>query len=138
MARTVAEVMTTRLETVDASDSIQAAAERMRESNCGDVLVTQDGQIVGIVTDRDLVVRGLAAGSDPSTEVGPMATDVVQGIPATASVSNAAALMREKHVRRLPVVDNGVLVGIVSIGDLAKSEDGESVLAEISAAPANN
>ena len=101
-------------------------------------MLVDGDRLLGIVTDRDLVVRGIAAGRDPrQTPIGDLCTPAVISVSAGASTNKAVALMRSAAVRRLPVVDNGRLLGVVSIGDLAIAHDESSALAAISATPAN-
>ena len=112
----------------------------MRDREIGDVLVVrEDGSLCGLVTDRDLVVRGLAEGLDPTSAA---IEDICNHDPVTISsdqsAEDAVKMMREHNIRRLPVVDGGDLVGIISLGDLAIEKDPKSVLADISKAPANN
>jgi CBS domain-containing protein len=139
MARTVEEIMTRDPRTVDADDTIVDAARVMRDSDIGDVVVMDGGQVSGIVTDRDIVVRGIAEGRDPdSTAVSEVCTTGVETIDPSAAVDDALRTMREHDIRRLPVVKNGRPVGIVSLGDLAVERDPESTLADISAASPDN
>jgi CBS domain-containing protein len=139
MPERIADVMTPNPVTLPESTLVREAAEVMRANDIGDVIVADDrGAVVGIVTDRDVVVRVVAEGRDPrATRVGDIAsrdlTAVGPGDPATLAVD----LMRERAIRRLPVVENGKPVGIVSIGDLALERDPDSALADISAAPPN-
>jgi CBS domain-containing protein len=111
----------------------------MKEADVGDVVVAEDGQLIGILTDRDIVVRVLAEHLDPKkTKVADIASTDVRTLRPEDGVEKAVELMRENAVRRIPVVDNeGQLKAIVSIGDLAMREDPKSVLADISKAPAN-
>src|SRR5207248_319637 len=96
------------------------AAQIMRERNIGDVIVESDERICGIVTDRDIVVRVVAYGTDPDTaKLDKLCTSDVIAISPDDKVDRAVALMREHVVRRLPVVDNGRPIGVVSLGDLA-------------------
>jgi len=135
MAQTVEEIMTRDPRTVNGSDTVTDAARLMRDSDIGDVIVVDDGQVSGIVTDRDIVIRGVAEGRDPdSTEVSDVHTASVETIEPDASVDDAVSLMREKDIRRLPVAKNGRPVGIVSLGDLAVEREPDSALADISAA----
>ena len=135
MARTVEEIMTRNPRTVDASDTVTDAARVMRDSDIGDVVVMEDGQVSGIVTDRDIVVRAVSEGRDPdSTPVSEVCTTGVETIEPEASVDDALSLMREKDIRRLPVAKNGRPVGIISLGDLAVEREPDSTLADISAA----
>jgi CBS domain-containing protein len=135
MARTVEEIMTTNPRTVNADDTVLQAAQVMRDSDIGDVVVVEDGQVAGIVTDRDIVVRSVADGRDAdSTTVGDIATTGIQAIEPEASVDDALRTMREDDIRRLPVAKNGRPVGIVTLGDLAVEREPDSTLADISAA----
>jgi CBS domain-containing protein len=135
MARTVEEIMTTNPRTVNVDDTVLDAAQVMRDNDIGDVIVVEDGQVTGIVTDRDIAVRAVADGRDPdSTPVGDVATTGIQAIEPGASVDDALRMMREHDIRRLPVVKNGRPVGIISLGDLAVEREPDSTLADISAA----
>ena len=135
MAQTVEQIMTRDPRTVDASDTVMDAARVMRDNDIGDAVVMDGGQITGIVTDRDIVVRGVAEGRDPeSTDVSEVCTTGVETIEPEASVDDALSRMREKDIRRLPVAKNGRPVGIVSLGDLAVEREPDSTLADISAA----
>ena len=138
MATIVRDVMMTNPLSVDAQASIRQAAEVMRDNDIGDVLVVGDGALRGIVTDRDIVVRGLAGGRQPdATPVGDVCSPELTVVDAEAEVHEAADLMGRHAVRRLPVVDNNEIVGVVSLGDLARRGEPESALRDISAAPPN-
>jgi CBS domain-containing protein len=135
MTQTVEHVMTTNPRTVNVDDTVRDAAVVMRDSDIGDVIVVEDGQVTGIVTDRDIVVRAVAEGRDAdSTPVSEVCTTGIQAIEPDASVDDALRMMREHDIRRLPVVKNGRPVGIVSLGDLAVEREPDSTLADISAA----
>jgi CBS domain-containing protein len=135
---TIRDVMTLKLTTLPMSASVRDAARAMRDANIGDVLVVNNGNLCGMVTDRDVVVRGIAAGRDPSsTPVADICSQAITTVSPTDSIDHAVQLMRQKALRRLPVVENGRPVGIVSIGDLAQNRDPQSALGEISAAPPN-
>jgi CBS domain-containing protein len=135
MAQTVRDVMTTDLVTCSSSAPIRDAAGYMRDHDIGDVLVVDDGAIRGIVTDRDIVVRCVAEGGDTrQAKVGDVCTSNLTTVPADASIQDAARIMRDQALRRLPVVDRGKPVGIVSLGDLAVEADPSSALGGISAA----
>lgn len=137
--QTIREVMTADPVHVPEDMNIMQVAEIMRDRDIGDVIVTNGSSVVGIVTDRDLVVRGLASGNGvEAMTVGSVATRDVQAVGPDDHVGRAVSLMSEQAIRRLPVVDGGSLVGVVSIGDLAIERDPESALAEISQAPPNN
>src|SRR3954447_11870129 len=139
MARTVEEIMTREPRTVNASDTIVDAARVMNEGDIGDVIVVDGEQIQCIVTDRDIVVRAIAEGRDPqSTSVSDVCTTGIEAIEPSASVDDALRKMREGDIRRLPVVQDGRPVGIVSLGDLAVEREPDSTLADISAASPDN
>jgi CBS domain-containing protein len=138
MASIVRDVMMTNPLSVDAGASIRQAAEVMRDNDIGDVLVVGDGNLRGIVTDRDIVVRALADGRQPdTTPVGDICSPELTVVDAQAEVDEAADLMGRHAVRRLPVVEDNEVVGIVSLGDLARRGDPEAALSDISAAPPN-
>lgn len=134
----VREVMTPEPTTIHADAMVLEAARVMREDNIGALIVTNSDGIHGVLTDRDIVVRAIAAGRDPSgTRVVDICSRDITSVQPEAAVSDAIRVMREKAVRRLPVVDSGQPIGIISLGDLAIERDRDSVLGEISAAPAN-
>jgi CBS domain-containing protein len=137
---TVQDVMTADPIMMPASATILAAAQKMRSAAIGDVLVLDDdgGKILGIVTDRDMVVRGIAEGLDPRVNtLDQICSRTLTTVSPDDSIEAAEQLMREKAIRRLPVVKRGRPVGIVSIGDLAIEQDRDSTLADVSAAPPN-
>ena len=136
---TVRDAMTPDPRCVDASASITEAAQHMRDGDVGAILVTEGDTLSGIVTDRDIVVRSLAEGRDPDeTKAGDVCTSDPQTLSPDDELGDAVRTVKESNVRRLPVVEDGKPVGILSLGDLAEKLDPESVLADISAAPANN
>ena len=135
MGRTVEEIMTRDPRTVNADDPVIDAARIMRDSDIGDAVVMDGGQVTGIVTDRDIVVRGVAEGIDAeAASVGDVCTTGVETIEPEASVDEALSRMRVTDIRRLPVAKNGRPVGIISLGDLAVEREPDSTLADISAA----
>jgi CBS domain-containing protein len=139
MATTVDQVMTHDPRTVSPDDTVLDAARQMREGDVGDVLVVDGGKLAGILTDRDIVVRAVADGRDPSdVRVGDIRTEGVATLTPDQPLEDAIRLMRDQDVRRAPVVQDGRPVGILSIGDLAVDRDTGSVLADISAASPNN
>ncbi|MFC7303332.1 CBS domain-containing protein [Streptomyces monticola] len=135
MAEIVREVMTPGVVAVRPDASLVEAAQLMRAQDIGDVIVATDGQVLGVLTDRDITMRAVADGADPLTV---SAQAVCTPNPVVVSpedaVEAAVSLMREHAVRRLPVVEGGRPVGMVSIGDLAVSQDPRSALADISRA----
>ncbi len=137
-SRSVADVMSTQLVTVASNATVVEAARLMRDHDVGPVLVMDGDRLYGIVTDRDITIRVVAEDRAPDrtplTEIA--SRDVVMLTP-DDTVEDAIRLMRQRAVRRLPVVENGRPVGIVSLGDLAVGRDPDSALADISAAEPN-
>ena len=135
----IRDVMTPEPVTVAATTTLEQAARHMRDAGIGNVIVLEGELITGILTDRDIVVRAVAEGWDTSqTPVGDVAIRELTTISPDEPVDAAVALMRERSIRRLPVVESGRPVGIVSLGDLALERDPDSCLGEISAAPPND
>lgn len=121
---TIRDVMTTRLVTVTPDSTAVDAAIAMRDNNIGPVLVVDDGKICGILTDRDITVEGVAAGKDlRTTKVIDLCTTDVQTVTPDTSIEDAVHLMQDNSIRRLPVVEHGKPVGIVSLGDLTTDLD---------------
>ncbi len=118
----IREVMTPNPRSVSPSDSIQNAAAIMRDEDAGAVPVVDNGRAVGIVTDRDIVVRVVAEGGQLNSPVRDIVSRSLVSASPDMSPREAADLMSEYQIRRLPVVENDRLVGIVSIGDLAVKE----------------
>ena len=138
MPQSIREVMTPNPVTIPADISAADAARLMRGRDIGDVLVMNQDRVMGIITDRDIVVRAVAAGQDPANvRVGDICSKELHTVEHTATVEEVIKLMREKAVRRVPVMDGVRPVGIVAIGDLAIERDRESALGDISAAPPN-
>jgi CBS domain-containing protein len=139
MAQSIQEVMTPDPHTVPADATLEQAAREMKSDDVGAVLVEDNGNIAGILTDRDIVVRAIAEGRDPSSiKVGEVASRDVKTLTPDSSVEDAIKIVREQNVRRIPVVEDGRPAGIVSIGDLAIERDSDSALADISSEPPNN
>lgn len=140
MPQRVSELMTTDPVAFTSQASLRDAAAAMRDRNIGDVVVTKpDGTVCGIVTDRDIVVRAIAEGNDPSTTtLDEICSHKLVAVGPDDPVAVAVKKMEQQAIRRLPVMENGTLVGIISIGDLAVERDRESALGEISAAAPNN
>jgi CBS domain-containing protein len=120
--------------------TVLEAARAMRDAEIGDVIVVNSqNTLKGIVTDRDIAVRSVAENRDPSqTTLLNICSESLTVLSPSDGISDAVRVMREHALRRLPVVDGGTPVGIVSLGDLAVFRDPDSVLADISAAPANH
>ena len=140
MAESVSDVMTPNPRTVTPSDSLVDAAKIMRDADVGAVVVTESDVVTGIVTDRDVVVRAIAEGANPAeaTVADAVEDRELKTVTPDQSVDDVISLMREEKVRRIPVVEDGRAVGIVSIGDLALDREPRSALAQISEPPANN
>ena len=139
MPDTLADVMTRDPIVFEASSPVAEAARAMRDNDTGDVLVAEDGTLCGIVTDRDIVVRAVAEEADLSSlPLSDVCTSDVTALSPDDSVEQAIQVMREQDVRRLPVVEDGRPVGIVTLGDLAVEQDPGSVLSDISASAPNN
>jgi len=119
----VRDVMTPGPIGVDYHQSIGEAARTMRDWGVGAVLVVSHGSLYGLVTDRDLVVRAVAEARAADQPVGPLSSGDLIGVAANADAGEAARLMREHAVRRLPVIEGGQVTGIVSLGDLALQDD---------------
>jgi CBS domain-containing protein len=118
--------MTPNPRTVSPQDSIQNAARIMRDEDTGVVPVVDNGKPVGVITDRDIVVRAVAEGGQLNRPVRDIVTNELIAATPDMSVSEATELMSAHQVRRLPVVENNRLVGIVSIGDIAVKEGKDS------------
>jgi CBS domain-containing protein len=126
MARTVEELMHEDVQTVRPDDTVKHAAVVMEACEIGPLPVCDGKRLVGIVTDRDITVRAVAAGRDPNTtsvrEV--MTAEALATCRPEQSVDDAVALMRRHEVRRLPVLDkDNRLVGMVALADLAQHTD---------------
>ena len=136
MAQQIRELMTPNPVALPGTASVHEAARAMRDAQIGDVIVIENNQLCGIVTDRDIVVRILAETRDPATTtLADICSHSIVTVTPTESVEEAVRLMRAHAIRRLPVVEGGQPVGIVSLGDLAVERDPGSALGEISGAP---
>lgn len=133
------DVMSKKVEVLDGSTDVIDVARTMRDRDIGDVLVRLDDGRVGIVTDRDVVVRGVANDRDLGlTPVAEICTSDVATLRTDATIGDAVEMMRSRNVRRIPVMEDGQPAGIVSLGDLALEREPGSPLADISAAPPND
>ena len=138
MTQSIRDVMSANPITMPVASTVSEAARTMREANIGDIIVLEGDQLYGIVTDRDIVVRTVAEGRDPETAtLGDICSREMTTLSPTDIVEDAVRLMRDKAIRRVPVIENGTPIGIVSLGDLAVSQDPHSTLGHISAAPPN-
>lgn len=138
MAQKVRDAMTPNPLEVQVDATLAEVAVAMKGADVGAILVLDDGTLRGIVTDRDITIRAVAASKGPETKVSEiLSTDLVTLSP-DDDMEKAVALSREKAVRRFPVCENKKPVGIISLGDLALAKDPQSALAAISGAPPNN
>ncbi|HHU73329.1 MAG TPA: CBS domain-containing protein [Clostridiales bacterium] len=131
----VRDIMTKDVVCLRSDDTIERAARLMKQYNVGSLPVCTDDKIIGIVTDRDITVRSVAPGSLSMQRVGDIMTrDPVVGNP-DLEVEDAANLMSERQIRRLPIVENNSLVGIVALGDISleRQKSAGSALKNISA-----
>jgi CBS domain-containing protein len=114
------EIMTKDCATVTLKDNVYEVAVKMKQEDTGFIPVVDGKKLIGVITDRDLVIRGFAAKKEGSTAVEEvMSSNQITSATPETTVDEAAKLMAKQQIRRLPVVENGELVGIVSIGDLA-------------------
>jgi CBS domain-containing protein len=135
MAQKVRDVMSSNLVTVGMDQTVIDASKAMRDNDVGDVIVVEGDQLLGILTDRDIVVRVLAEGKSPNAPASEIATTDLTTLSPDDDAVEAVERMRREAIRRLPVVEDGRPVGIVSLGDLAQSRDPSSALSDISSAP---
>jgi CBS domain-containing protein len=136
MAQTLRSIMSNNVVSVSPTQTVQEAAALMSQYNVGSIPVVENGQIRGIVTDRDITLRSTAQGQDGATPISQvMTSNLVQGTP-EMDVHEAATLMSQNQIRRLPVVDNNQVVGMVALGDLATENiyqnEAEQALSSIS------
>jgi CBS domain-containing protein len=132
MAQLVKDVMTPGVAAVRPDTSLMEAAQLMRAQDIGGVLVASDSRLIGVLTDRDITTRAVAEGVDPlAVSVESVCTPTPVSIGPDDSVATAASLMRRHAIRRLPVVDGVRPVGMVSLGDLAATQDPASALGDI-------
>jgi CBS domain-containing protein len=124
MGKNVKDVMTSNPTTTQADASVVDAARIMRDENAGIVPVVENDRLVGTLTDRDIAVRVVAEGRDPqSTTVREVASTELATVEPEQELSEALQLMAQHQVRRLPVVENDRLVGIVAQADIARESD---------------
>lgn len=116
------EIMNDEIEVVHVDDTLKTAADKMRDRDVGFLPVLDGGELIGVLTDRDLVLRAIAAGMKPNTMIGrDMVTSPAICVFDDQSVEDAAQLMREHQVRRLVILNrkDQSIVGVLSLGDLA-------------------
>jgi CBS domain-containing protein len=138
VAKKIRDVMTANPTTLPDDATVVEAAKRMRDEDIGDVLVVREGELTAVVTDRDIAVRVVAEDRSPAdTAVRDIASKELATVSPDDGIADAIRIMRDRALRRIPVVDGSRPVGIVSIGDLAVDRDTDSALADISAAEPN-
>ena len=143
-SRNVRDVMTPNPECVSERDSIRDVARIMKEQDTGVVPVVDGKKIIGLITDRDIVVRGIAEGRDVSNaKVNELMTKSVRSVKEDTPLNEVLDLMSNAEVRRVPVVNgNDELVGILSLGDIATGSNQDhrvgQAVENISEAPPNN
>ena len=123
----ISEVMTRDVATVQADQTAREAANFMLQGDAGSIPVTEGDRLIGMITDRDIAVRGVAKGHGPDTPVRDLMTSGLVCARIDDNVDEVATKMSEAQVRRLPVIDESEnLVGIVSLGDLSRETDGDA------------
>lgn len=123
--------MTRNVKTADRETDLQTVAALMRDGDMGAVPVVENGKLVGIVTDRDIVVRAVATGKDVSTAIGDVMTAEIFAVKENDFVFEAIRLMGDKQIRRIPVINESKeLVGIISMADVALETEDELEIAE--------
>lgn len=138
MAQTVRDVMTADPLVLQKDATVTEAALAMKGQDIGDVLVMDGENLFGILTDRDIAVRCVAESKDPqATQLADIASTGLVTCEPDQDVQQAVKAVSNEAIRRLPVVENGDPVGILSLGDLAEERDPDSALADVSEAPAN-
>jgi CBS domain-containing protein len=123
----VSEVMTTEVETISADQTAREAASFMLRADAGSIPVCEGDRVIGMITDRDIAVRGVAEGRSPDTPVSELMSDGIICAHEDDDIGQVAQRMSDQQVRRIPVLDSDEkLVGIVSLGDLTRETNGEA------------
>ena len=139
MVRKMRDIMSLAPVCMAPGESVSVAAKAMKEYGIGTVLVLTEGRLSGLVTDRDITVRVLAENRDPlTTPIGDICSSELVVLGPGDDVEQATRLIRERAVRRIPILADGIPVGVVSIGDLALDKDETSALSGVSSAPPNS
>ena len=127
----IREIMTTEVASAPPDTTLQELAAMMREEDVGAVPIVEDGELTGIVTDRDIVIRCIAEGKNPGeVSASDAISEGLETITPDTDVREASRIMAERQIRRLPVVEDGALVGMVSLGDVAVKHGDERVAGE--------
>ncbi|RSL29588.1 CBS domain-containing protein [Salibacterium salarium] len=135
----IQDVMTTNVETCKPDDTVYEAAKKMKEYHIGSIPVTQEDNLMGMITDRDIVLRCIAEKKPETTKISDVMSSSIITAEPDMDVHEAARMMAEKQIRRLPIVENQQLAGIAALGDLAveegTDEEASFALNEISEKP---
>lgn len=139
----VKDIMSTEVASLNTEDSIERAAQLMRQYDCGSIPVCSEKKVIGIITDRDLALRSTAEGQNSKQQ---KVRDIMSSNPVVGNpdmdVHDAARIMSEKQIRRLPIVENNNLVGMVALGDISVEpnlqDNAEEALKNISQSNTNN
>ncbi|MBT2641136.1 CBS domain-containing protein [Bacillus sp. ISL-41] len=134
--RKIRDIMTSDVETCTLLDNVFEVAVKMKEWNVGSIPIVDEDKLVGMITDRDIVIRGIAEKHPPSSKVESVMSDHLVTATPDMSTKEATKLMADHQIRRLPVVEGEKLVGIVALGDFAVNEmtdeQAQNALSEIS------
>jgi CBS domain-containing protein len=120
MAQKVNEIMTRNIVTLNPQETIQEAAQLMNQHNIGAIPVVENGEVCGVITDRDITIRATSSGLPTNTPVSRCMTEGITVVKPDMDIHEAANLMAREQIRRLPVVENNQVVGMLAIGDLAE------------------
>jgi CBS domain-containing protein len=135
------DIMSRQIASLNTNDSVEKAAQLMKQYNVGSIPICSQDSVVGIVTDRDIALRAVANGQDTDQQIKDIMTaNPVVGTP-DMDVDEAVRIMSEKQIRRLPVVENNSLVGIVALGDISaepKLQDNAEIALKNISKPAAN
>lgn len=138
MTQTIERVMTRDPVTVEHKATVREAAKKMAKADIGDVIVMRDGKAYGIVTDRDVVIRCIAKGGEPSEmRVDEICSTNLVTVRPTDTIADAATLMRNRALKRLVVEQDGNPLGVVTVGDVERLQRPDSIEAHIAEAPPN-
>ncbi|MEI5906042.1 CBS domain-containing protein [Bacillus spongiae] len=123
----VDQIMTKDVECCTVLDNVYEAAALMKEHNVGSIPVLDGKKLVGMITDRDIVIRGVAEKHPGSAKIDTVMSSNVYSVSADTTVEDALNIMQEHQIRRLPIVDNEALIGIVSLGDFSIKSNSHQV-----------
>lgn len=119
----IKDIMTKNVASLNSNDTVERAAQLMKEHDVGAIPVCSEEKIIGVITDRDIAIRTVAGGENATQQT---VRNAMTSTPVVAKpdmdVREAARIMKERQIRRLPVIENGNLVGMVSLGDFAVEE----------------